>query len=224
MKFKEQLLYLFLSLYIAVVFINSAKTGDWLDFLIPYNFKKMAYQGVPNAQIKLGDIYYKRKQYKKALLWYKKAIKNNALSSYKHLIDIYLETKKQTEVFEKNYIHKIITEYQKLVKIDADPAKAYLIGHSKLKEDNTRTQNPEEAFKWFYKSASKNYMLAQIQIGDMYLNALGTPENQLEAIKWYKKASKHNSFFCSVCYKTDLILKKLGYIKFVKNFNQIYRY
>ena len=65
-------------------------------------------------------------------------------------------------------------------------------------------------------------MLAQISLGDMYLKGLGVEKNQIEAIKWYNKASNHNSFFCRVCYKTDLIINKLGFINFFRNIGRIY--
>ena len=114
--------------------------------------------------------------------------------------------------------------YQKAYAIGDEPTMAYRIGILYKEGDKTLKQNYSQAFDWFYKSASKNYMPAQIQLGDMYLNGWGISKNQLEAINWYKKASKHNSFYCSVCYKTDLILNKLGFIDYFKNIKQIYRF
>ena len=103
-----------------------------------------------------------------------------------------------------------------------DSEAAYHIGKLYKESNNTLAQNKKKAFEWFYKSAIKNYMPAQIEIGDMYFNGLGVEKNQTEAIKWYKKAYTHNSFFCGVCYKTDLMLNKLGFISFFKNIKQIY--
>ena len=122
---------------------------------------------------------------------------------------------------EKNDFKEAIKWYKKAYTLGESKA-TYEIGMLYKEGDKTLKQNYSKAFEWFYKSAIQNHMSAQIEVGDMYMNSLGVEKNLIEAIKWYKRASKHNSFFCSECYKTDLMLNKLGLIDFLKNIRYIY--
>ena len=124
---------------------------------------------------------------------------------------------------EKYDFKEAIKWYKKAYTL-GEPKAAYKIGMLYKEGDKTLKQNYSKAFEWFYKSAVQNYMPAQIQIGDMYFNSLGVKQDQEEAIKWYKKASEYDSFFCGVCYKTDMMLNKLGFIGFFKNIKQIYEF
>ena len=113
--------------------------------------------------------------------------------------------------------------YKKAYSLSDDTEVTYWIGMLYFSEGKNITKYYKKAFNWFYKSASKNYMPAQIKLGDMYLNGWGIQKSEMKAIKWYKLASKHNSFFCSFCYKTDLILNKVEFTTFLKNIKKIYR-
>ena len=123
--------------------------------------------------------------------------------------------------FEKYDFKEAVKWYKKAYAL-GEPEAAYKIGMLYKEGDKTLEQNYSKAFEWFYKSAVQNYMPAQIEMGDMYSKGLGMEKNKIEAIKWYKKAYRYNSFFCAICYKTDLMLNKLGFIDFFKNIKQIY--
>lgn len=45
-----------------------------------------------------------------------------------------------------------------------------------------------EGLEWMRKSAEQNYMRAIIEMGDIYFNGLGVPQNDREALKWYQRA------------------------------------
>ena len=124
---------------------------------------------------------------------------------------------------EKNNFKEAIRWYKKAYSL-GEPKAAYKIGMLYKEGDKTLKQNYSKAFEWLYKSAVQNYMPAQIKLGEIYLNGLGVEKNQIEAIKWYKKTSEHSSFFCKQCYTTDLILNKLGFVKFIKNIKLIYEF
>jgi TPR repeat protein len=47
-----------------------------------------------------------------------------------------------------------------------------------------------EAIKWFRKAAAKDWILAQIAMGDMYYDGLGVQQNYEKAVDWYRKAAE----------------------------------
>jgi len=48
---------------------NPMESGKW--------YRKAADQGHPNAQLRLGDVFYQGKYYKDAVTWYQKAAKQD---------------------------------------------------------------------------------------------------------------------------------------------------
>ena len=125
---------------------------------------------------------------------------------------------------EKYDFNSAIKWYKKAYALGNDPRIAYEIGMLYKEGDKTLTKNYPKAVKWFYKSAVQNYMPAQMEIGYLYSKGLGVKKNQTLAIKWLKRAYSHNSFFCSVCYKTELMLNNLGFVNFFNNIKQIYEF
>ena len=52
------------------------------------------------------------------------------------------------------------------------------------------SQNYEEAFKWYKKSAEQGDKFSQYWLGNMYYYGEGVVANNEEAYKWYKKAAE----------------------------------
>jgi TPR repeat protein len=48
-----------------------------------------------------------------------------------------------------------------------------------------------QALKWFRKAAESGNADAEFNIGSMYQQGMGVPENMPEAIEWYKRANTH---------------------------------
>ena len=52
------------------------------------------------------------------------------------------------------------------------------------------TQNYQEAFNWFYKSAQQGHLEAQNYLAGMYYRGKGVSQNQSEAVKWYRQSAE----------------------------------
>ena len=65
--------------------------------------------------------------------------------------------------------------------------------------------NSSEDIKWIKQSAEQGWADAQCILGEMYLNGLRVPKNQIEALKWLTQAAaqKHR--------RAISILRSLGY-------------
>ena len=47
----------------------------------------------------------------------------------------------------------------------------------------------KEAYKWFMKAALNSQQSAQHELGKLYLNGQGVPENRKKAREWFTKAA-----------------------------------
>jgi uncharacterized protein len=47
----------------------------------------------------------------------------------------------------------------------------------------------DQAVEWFKKAADQGNLNAQTNMGHMYKNGDGVPQDLIEAVKWYKKAA-----------------------------------
>ena len=47
-----------------------------------------------------------------------------------------------------------------------------------------------EAIKWFLEAATKDYVLAQLRLGEIYRDGLGVSIDVVEAYKWYSLADR----------------------------------
>ncbi len=64
------------------------------------------------------------------------------------------------------------------------------LGDDYLNGRNSKTQNYQEAVKWFRKAAEQGYANGQVNWGYMYENGYGVEKNYTEAVKWYQKAAE----------------------------------
>ena len=108
MRVRLQAIYIVLSLTIIVIL----SIFDLPSFTEEY-LKKKAYDGLPADQVFLGDDYSYKREYKKSLFWYKKAIKNGGFRAQNEIIDMYLRIENRDAVLKKDNIHKLIDAYQK---------------------------------------------------------------------------------------------------------------
>ena len=143
-------------------------------------FEKLAIQGHPLAQYKIGVIYGhylgKKQDLEKAQFWYRKAANNGVFSAQHDLGIMLMEGKKYVEAvkwFEEAGRNGIVmsqynagTLYMKIPEI----------------------QNTDKAYYWLKKAAENNNIDAQLNLG--LLIEKGVEGNNIgEAIHWYKKAA-----------------------------------
>ena len=79
--------------------------------------------------------------------------------------------------------------YQKAREGDADAQ--YIIGKA-FYQGRGVTQNYDQAFLWFRRSAENGHADAQFQLGNIYLMGEGVLQDDYEALYWYELAAKQN--------------------------------
>ena len=47
-----------------------------------------------------------------------------------------------------------------------------------------------EALEWYQAAADQGYAIAQSNMGNIYFNGWGVPQNYEEAVKWYRLAAE----------------------------------
>ena len=83
-----------------------------------------------------------------------------------------------------NVFAKIVEEEAK----KGDPAAQFNLGLDFL-NGTFQKKDPQEAFKWFLKSAEQGNVSAEHNLGWMFDNGVGVEKNSAEAAKWYEKAA-----------------------------------
>jgi TPR repeat protein len=68
---------------------------------------------------------------------------------------------------------------------------AFHAGLAFLNGDGMESKDDNQAFKYFKIAAKLGHMLAQTNVGAMYLCGRGTDKNHKKAVKWLKKAAKN---------------------------------
>lgn len=90
---------------------------------------------------------------------------------------------------QKELTEKILTE--QLKELTANAEKGNASAQNDLGVFHERVLNdPEEAFKWYRKSAEQGFAEAQGRLGLCYSKGRGVLKNPEEAVKWYRKSAE----------------------------------
>ena len=93
---------------------------------------------------------------------------------------------------EKKLSYQLLYKFKNHTKI-MSPEAYYILGEILYYGEGGAKSNYGEAFECYLNSAKKNYILSQIQIGNMYEEGHGVVQDLGEAEVWYKKAAKRNN-------------------------------
>jgi TPR repeat protein len=147
-------------LLIMAISVNQSangKTPDVNDIL------KSAEQGDPNAQFKVGNMYYHgqgiSKNYEQAIKWYWKASEKGDIKWYQNAAE------------------------------NGNVEAQYILGHMYYRGQGV-PRDYNEAAKWYQRAAEGGNTLAQVELGGMYEVGQGVPDNHQQAVKWYEKAAE----------------------------------
>jgi len=137
----------------------------------------------PEAQYKLGVIYYNVKEYTEAVKWFRKSAEQGSVRGQYGLGIMYYDG----YGVEKNYDEAVkwFRKSEKQGNTSAQNALGvmYESGYGVKKNYN-------EAVKWYRKSAEQGNADAQNNLGRMYEFGEGVKKDKVQAIEWYKKAAK----------------------------------
>lgn len=183
-----------------------------------YWYEKAAQSGDSEGQQGLGMCYERMNDYEKAISWYKKASEQGdgfAASylgrvyenHYKDFEKAFYWYKKATE-YEPVKMEELGRCYEKGIGVSINKQKAidcYTAaviagGNINFLERISNTagiaeyktayeiEDSEKSFKWYFKSAEKGFIPAQIKVAEYYDHK----ENYKVAVTWYKKLAEQN--------------------------------
>lgn len=178
-------------------------------------YQKSAKLGYLLSEYRLGVIYHYGRgvpvDLDEALIWYAKAAEGDHVTSFNNLGLIYQEKEnllKAKEWFEKAANKNSIYG-------------AYNLG-SLYFDDKLKDVNSEKAMKWFQIAANGGHSGAQMRLGYVYNNKLGTPDRD-KAFYWYKKSAEQgnsageynlaNMYENGMGCEKDLVIAKDWYLK-----------
>lgn len=148
---------------------------------LAYNYlNKAAELGSIESQILMGDFYYIKNIYDKAIYWYKIASDNGNHDAQIQMANYY--------IFGENIEQNYTLAYKLLQKNKENVFAMYLLGYyyEHYKE------NLIESFIWYMKSAKKDYNKAQHKIAYLYDHGLGINHDHNQSIEWLIKAANNN--------------------------------
>ena len=147
-------------------------------------YEAAALQNYPAALTQLGEHFaFREVNYSKAGDYFDKGAALGDPQAMHRLSYIYMGGTLRTQ--DKERAHNLLktSAEKKYLPSYYDLAMSYFLG-------NGVTQSAEQGIKWMKKSAIEaNNALAQFNLGAMYDKGEDVPENNAEAVKWYRKAA-----------------------------------
>lgn len=145
--------------------------------------RKSAEQGLPIAQIIMGDRYESVNDYEKAMEWYSQAAMQGDGMAYYNIAMLYFHGKGversyetagglMLEAINKGYENSTLHRY---------------LAYSYLNEG--KEQHRVQAVKWFRTAAGEGDGESMYMLGMMLRMGLGTDVNKQEAFSWFMRAS-----------------------------------
>ena len=152
--------------------------------------KKLAEMGRADAQLRLGDMYYKgegvAQDHPEAVKWYRKAAEQGLAAAQNSLGYMYSNGRGVPQ--DKSEAVKWYRKAAEQGNADAQ----YMLGNM-YRWGADVAQDDSEAAKWYRKSAEQGYALAQDILGFMYEYGDGVAKDLQEARKWYQKAAEQGN-------------------------------
>jgi uncharacterized membrane protein len=148
--------------------------------------RRLAEQGIPNAQYRLGLLYYEGtglpQDYNEAVKWYRKGAEQGDLSS-QYAIGYMYDTGKGVE---QDFAEAARWYLKSAVQGDAQAQ----CGLGSMYYDGRGVQQDrEEAARWYRKAADQGFTKAEYDLGYMYYYGQGVPQDRATANNWYRKAA-----------------------------------
>ena len=165
-------------------------------------YQKIAKQGNKEAQLIVGECYYKGKgveqDYREAVRWYRKAAEQGNAFAQNSLGDCYYYGKgvKQNDTEAIKWYQKVAEQGD--IKAQYNLARRYHDG-VRVKRDY------REAVKWYQKAAEQGDIKAQYELARCYHRGIGVKKDYVEAVSWYRKAAEQGDaiaqYSLGVCYE-----------------------
>ena len=177
-----------------------------------YWLKKLAEQGVAEAQDAYANTLNKDKKYEEAVQWYEKAAKQGLAVAQTHLVECYVHGIGVSVDYAvaKQWCEKAVAQeycvaqyfmaeyfirreqyelYKKAAEQGYDEAQN-AVGRFLKEGWGGITKNEAVAVEWFRKAAEQGFSEAQYNLAVCLENGEGCREDKAEAVEWYRKAAE----------------------------------
>ena len=177
-----------------------------------YWLKKLAEQGVAEAQDAYANTLHKDKKYEEAVQWYEKAAKQGLAVAQTHLVECYVHGIGVSVDYAvaKQWCEKAVAQeycvaqyfmaeyfirreqyelYKKAAEQGYDEAQN-AVGRFLKEGWGGITKNEAVAVEWFRKAAEQGFSEAQYNLAVCLENGEGCREDKAEAVEWYRKAAE----------------------------------
>ncbi len=144
----------------------------------------------------LGKKYLAANDYKKAVVYFKKAADLGSVKGQKALGDMYQNGWKDKLNYKQTpdwYRKAAIKWYKKAAEQGEIDAQTIL--GSIYKRGWGVRQDFKKAIKWYKKAAKQGHEFAQYNLGYLYQKGLGVKQNLKQALKWYQKSMYQGNEF-----------------------------
>ena len=153
-------------------------------FSFAQEFRAAAENGDAEAQTKMGNYHFEKKEYTQALEWYRKA---EAQGNAEAMIQI-------AECYENGYgvtkDEKKGVEYEKKAAALGNAKAQYWLGNTYYDGYGGEQQDYAKAVEWYRKAAEQGYADAQNLLGVRYALGEGVSKDYAKAVEWYRKAAE----------------------------------
>ena len=200
----------------AMINLYAFYSNNGSDDTANYWLKKLAEQGLSEAQNAYADKLSNAEKYKEAVQWYERAAKQGYAPAQAHLVENYIYgVGVETDYnIARQWCDKAAEQYypvaqyfmaEYFVKNKAD---RYAWYHKAAEQDYAKAQNAVaryleegwvgvtknqiEAVEWFRKAAENGYAVAQNNLGNCLYSGRGCTQNYQEAVEWYRKAAEQS--------------------------------
>ena len=201
----------------AMINLYAFYSNNGSDDTANYWLKKLAEQGLSEAQNAYADKLSNAEKYKEAVQWYERAAKQGYAPAQAHLVENYIYgVGVETDYnIARQWCDKAAEQYypvaqyfmaEYFVKNKAD---RYAWYHKAAEQDYAKAQNAvaryleegwggvekseEEAVEWFRKAAENGYAVAQNNLGNCLYSGRGCTQNYQEAVEWFRKAAEQGN-------------------------------
>ena len=194
-------------------------------------FLKAADEGHIDAQVKLGECYYRgigtKINFTKAIEWYKKAADHGNSDAANNIAFIYKNGNSvaQNEIGSRYRLGLGVTQdFKKAAywfNVAATNGSAKALYNLGVMYENGLgfTENNTNAFKLFLKSAEQGFPLAQGKVGLWYQRGNVVKQNSEKGFEWYYKAAENGELISQsllgMCYSCGIGVQT-NYIKAIK--------
>ena len=166
------------------------KVSNWFGGLFSNELKEAAENGDAKAQFELGEKYWDKEDFEKAVYWYERSAENGYAAAQYYLGWMYDHGKGVSKDDEK-----AVYWFEKSAK-QGDAEAQYYLGYMYR---YGVSRDYEKAAYWFEKSAENGYSKAksklvktQYELGWMYYYGdVGVPKDYQKALYWFEKSAEN---------------------------------